>query len=798
MKLSLNWLKDFVDINVTPDELAKKLTACGFEIEEIIKMGTGMERVVVGKILKITKHPNADKLSVCQVDIGDKIVQILTAATNVFEGALVPVALDGADLPCGISIKTTQMRGLTSDGMFCSGQEIKIDDSVYPGAEIDGIMILQEDYKLGISIAEVIGYDDVVLDVNVLSNRPDCNSIIGLAREVSAILNIPMREPKLDYETKSNENTESLLSVKLEESACTRYMAHCVKNIKREPSPKWMQNRLRAIGIRPIDNIVDITNYVLVECGQPMHAFDYSLLEGQTIIIRTANENEKIVALDGKEYNLDITDTVIADGKKPVAVAGVMGGEYSGINENTKNIVFESATFKRANVRTTSRRLGLRSDSSARYERGVEETSCEYGLRRALALIDLLNAGEICQGEIDNYSTLPQERVIEVRFDKINELLGIDLSIESMQDILNRLFIKTYINGSNLICTIPTFRGDIETLADIAEEIIRIYGFEHVKSTLLKDVSYTASVINPVIENTRKVKTLLKQNSFNEICTYSLIGKDFIAKLQLEEKKLVEIKNPLSEELLVLRINMIHNMLNTISFNYNHNNKNLRLFDIGRTYHYTAEDKLPVEKNVLCIALTGNIYNFFNIKDIVNKVSDLFGCSLEYKATDKFKYMNSYQCGSISYNGEEIGYLGQVHPITTSNYNIQDKVYIVELVIDKLLTLSKVYNKFEPLTKYPTVSRDLTFLVPKEMTYNTFYEELKRSASKQCKSVTLTDVYEGSQVKDGFKSMSFNFLFQKDDATFTDEEIEHIVTKLLKSLQYKLGVTLRDLDKITK
>lgn len=798
MKLSLNWLKDFVDITITPEELAKKLTASGFEIEEIVKMGEGMEKVVVGKILKITKHPNADKLSVCQVDIGDKIVQILTAATNVFEGALVPVALDGADLPCGISIKTTQMRGLTSDGMFCSGQEIKIDDTVYPGAEFDGIMILKEEYKLGISIAEVIGYDDVVLDVNVLSNRPDCNSIIGLAREVSAILNIPMRAPKLDYETKSNVQTQSLLTVKLEESACTRYMAHCVKNIKREASPKWMQNRLRAVGIRPIDNIVDITNYVLVECGQPMHAFDYSLLEDQSIIIRLAKENERIVALDGKEYNLEITDTVIADSKKPVAVAGVMGGEYSGINNNTKDIVFESATFKRANIRITSRRLGLRSDSSARYERGVEETSCEYGLNRALALIDTLNAGEICIGEIDNYINIPQERKLEVSYEKINELLGIDLSIDAMADILNRLFIKTSINDNMLTCIIPTFRGDIETLADIAEEVIRIYGFEHVKSTLLKDVSYTASTSNPIIENTRKIKILLKQNGFNEICTYSLIGKDFISKLQLNEMKLVEIKNPLSEELLVLRINMIHNMLNTISFNNNHNNKNLTLFDIGKTYHYVDEDKLPVEKNVLCIALTGNSYNFFDAKAVLNKVSDLFGCSFEFKAENKYTYMNSYQCGSVCYNGKELGYLGQVHPITTENYNIQEKVYIVEIVIDDLLILNKVYNKFEPLTKYPTVSRDLTFLVPNDMSYSTLYEELKRSATKQCKLVTLTDIYEGIQVKEGYKSMSFNFLFQKADATFTDEEIEHIINKLLKSLQYKLGVNLRDLDKLAK
>lgn len=798
MKLSLNWLKDFVDINVTPEELAKKLTASGFEIEEIVKMGEGMERVVVGKILKITKHPNADKLSVCQVDIGDKIVQILTAATNVFEGALVPVALDGADLPCGISIKTTQMRGLTSDGMFCSGQEIKIDDSVYPGAEFDGIMILNEEYKLGISIAEVIGYDDIVLEVNVLSNRPDCNSIIGLAREVSAILNIPMREPKLTYEVKSHQNTEKLLTVKLEESACTRYMAHCVKNIKREPSPKWMQNRLRAIGIRPIDNIVDITNYVLVECGQPMHAFDYSLLDEQSIIIRHAKENEKIVALDGKEYALDTSDTVIADGKKPVAVAGVMGGEYSGINEQTKDIVFESATFKRANIRTTSRRLGLRSDSSARYERGVEETSCEYGLKRALTLIDMLNAGEICQGQIDKYVSIPTERELKVSYKKVNELLGIDLSIQEMKDILNRLFINTTIENDDLICLIPTFRGDIETLADIAEEVIRIYGFEHVKSTLLTNATYTVNTVNLEIENTRKLKTLLKQSGYNETCTYSLIGKDFISKLQLDNEQLIEIRNPLSEELLVLRTNMIHNMLTTIAFNYNHNNKNLTLFDIGRTYHYVAEDKLPLEKKVLCIALTGNTYNFFDAKSILNKVAETLGCQFDVEATDKYKYMNAYQCGKVSYNSEEIGYIGQVHPITTSNYNIQDKVYIIEIVIDNILLLSKVYNKFKILTKYPTVSRDLTFLVPNDMTYNTLYEELKRSASKQCKSVTLTDVYEGVQVKEGYKSMSFNLLFQKEDATFTDEEIEHIINKLLKSLQYKLGVTLRDLDKLSK
>lgn len=796
MKLSMKWLKEYVDYgDLTAKQLAEKLTSAGFEVEEILEMGKGMEKVLVGRIFEMKKHPNADKLNICQVDLGYEKVQILTAATNVFEGALVPVAVDGADLPCGIQIKTTTMRGELSQGMFCSGEEIKINDSVYPGAEVNGIMILKEDYKLGISIADVIGYNDTILDINVLSNRPDCNSIIGLAREVSAVLNLPFNMPSCKFNSLSNEKTSSLIKVVLDkESGCQRYMAHAVTDIEIKQSPKWMQERLRSVGIRPINNIVDITNYVLTECGQPMHAFDMSLLSGATINIRKAKEDEKIVALDGNEYSLTTNDIVIADSEKPVAIAGVMGGEYSGINENTKTIIFESATFNRANVRVTSRRLGLRSDSSSRYERGVEPVSCEVGLSRALALIEELGAGKVCEGYLDEYVSFEREREIVVSIAKVNQTLGMNIEAQIMKDILIRLHIPTEIEGEFLRCQIPAYRTDIETYADIAEEVIRLYGFDKVGYTVMEDTCFALASVNKEIEDEKTLKTLMTSLGLNEVVTYSLINKKAFDAIALDKEDVlrdcIELRNPLNEDLKYLRTLLTPSMLQVVANNNTHSNKNMRLFEVGKKY-IKCDKEQPNEVKSIMLAFTGDYADFFKVKYVVNQICLQFNKNITIRERTNINYINKFRCADVVINGKSAGYIGELHPTIAKNYGITENVVLAEVELTNIIGQKIKHKKYAQLPKFPAVVRDLSFVAPKTLSYETIYNEMKKSAGSLCAEIKLFDVYEGKQIAEGEKSLSFKLKFQKSDSTFTDKEIDEIISNVLNNLNTKLGIGLR-------
>lgn len=796
MKLSMKWLKEYVDYgDLKAKELAERLTSAGFEVEEILDMGKGMERVLVGRIFEMKKHPNADKLNICQVDLGNEKVQILTAATNVFEGALVPVAVDGADLPCGVQIKTTTMRGELSQGMFCSGEEIKINDSVYPGAEVNGIMILREEYPLGISIANVIGYDDVVLDINVLSNRPDCNSIIGLAREVAAVLDLPFKMPKCTYSVSNNKKTKDIVKVTLDKtSGCQRYMAHAVTDIVIKDSPKWMQERLRSVGIRPINNIVDITNYVLTECGQPMHAFDESLLNGAAINIRKAKDGEKIVALDGNEYTLNSSDIVIADSEKPVAIAGVMGGEYSGINENTKTIIFESATFNRANVRVTSRRLGLRSDSSSRYERGVEPVSCEVGLGRALALIEELEAGKICDLSLDESIEFERERNIVVSVDKVNQTLGTNIDAEIMKTLLLRLGIQTEVEGKTLKCLIPAYRTDIETYADIAEEVIRLYGFDKVGYTVMEDTSFALSSVNKEIEDEKILKTLMTSLGLNETITYSLINKKVFDTIAIDEndklRDCVALRNPLNEDLKYLRTILTPSMLQVVANNNSHNNKNMRLFEVGKKY-IKGNEKQPNEIKSIIIAHTGDYADFFKVKYVVNQICLQFNKNVTIKERTDLPYINKFRCADVIINGKSAGYIGELHPTVAKNYGITETVVLAEVELTNIIGQKIKHKKYAQLPKFPAVTRDLSFVVPKTLSHEALYNEMKKSAGNLCVEIKLFDIYEGKQVAEGEKSLSYKLKFQKSDSTFTDKEVDELIANILNNLNKKLGVNLR-------
>ncbi len=519
MLISVDWLKDYVDINCSIDELCAKLVSVGFEVEEVIRQADNCKKCVVGRIEKLEPHPDADKLQICSINIGSEIVQIVTGATNVKVGDLVPAALDGSDLPCGMHIKKGKLRGVASNGMLCSGEELKVTEDDYKGAGVYGIMILNEDYPLGTDINDVIGTNDIILDIGVTANRPDCNSVFGIAREVATVLNQPLKMPSLKYEESTFENTANVVVENAE--LCPRYMLSMVKNVVIKPSPKYIQKRLKAVGLRPINNIVDITNYVLMEIGQPMHAFDLANVANGEIIVRNAVEGEKITLLNGVTYTLTKDMLVIADSEKPSVIAGIMGGSYSGISENTKDIIFESAKFVRESVRRTSRKLNVRSDSSARYERGIDLASQEIGMKRALQLIYETKSGDICKGIVNICKESLEPKQISCNASKINEILGIKVPEQDMVRILNSLQIKTEIANGVLNCSVPLYRDDIENANDLAEEIIRLYGYDHITCTLMDSGKQTIGGKSIELQNVDNIKNLLIGEGMNEVYSYS-------------------------------------------------------------------------------------------------------------------------------------------------------------------------------------------------------------------------------------------------------------------------------------
>ena len=583
MKVSYNWLKDFVDIQVSPIQLSNDLVQIGFEVEELIDLSKEIQGVVVGKITDIQPHPNADKLRICQVDVGDKSVQIITHADNVFVGAYVPAALDGAYLPGGKRIFDGELRGLPSYGMMCAGEELGLTEADFPYGGVDGFMLLVE-YPLGTDINKIIGNDDFVLDISITANRPDCQSILGIAREVAALYHLPLTPPALDYES-----VDFDLNLTVENTAmdlCPRYMAGVVKDIVLKPSPVKIASRLRAVGLRPINNIVDITNYILIEIGQPMHAFDKSLLEGDGIVVRRAVDGEVITTLDGKESTLDNSMLVIADTVKPSALAGIMGGANSGINDNVTTIVFESAKFARDSIRRTSRTLNVHSDSSARYEKGIDYISQEIALKRAFNLIYTTNSGVIASTIIDKIDRVPTPTIIDIDASRIRDILGIDVADDFVIDTLQSLSIDATIKDGRLIANIPAWREDLLTANDISEEIIRFYGYDHIQPTLLPKAEQTCGYATLEQRDYSKLTSILTGLGLNEIVAYSFVTSRLGDLLKLDEKDsrriVAKLLNPLSDEWSTMRTTLAHSMLLTLATNSKKGNKDARLFELAK------------------------------------------------------------------------------------------------------------------------------------------------------------------------------------------------------------------------
>ena len=794
MNLSMKWLKEFVDIgNVAPRDFSEAMTMSGSKVELFEIEGGQIENIVVGQILEIEKHPDADKLTVCQVDIGEKKVQIVTAATNIKVGDYVPVCKDKSKLVDGTPIKKGKLRGVVSEGMFCSVAELGVTVHDFPYAVQDGIFILQDDPDLkpvaGTDIKETIGLTDTKVEFEITSNRPDCFSVIGLAREAAATFDKPLKLHTPEVKA-SGKSCDGMLDVEIHNpELCPVYSAKIVENVRVKPSPLWLRERLRAMGVRPINNIVDITNYVMLEYGQPMHAFDLRFIKDRKINVRLAKDGEEITTLDGIERKLNNTNLVIADSEKPVAIAGVMGGEYSGIMDDTTTIVFESANFNGSSVRLTAKQQGMRTDASSRYEKGLDPNSCIPALERACELVQLLDAGDVLDGVIIDDKSKSEPVKIKFNPDWINHFLNTELSADEMKTILEKIDCK--IEGDEIV--VPTFRPDLLHKADIAEEIARFYGYNVIPSTAIKGGAQGKYSVRQKFDMT--ITDTLIARGLNEIMTYSFISPKYYNKVQMPEnhslRNSVVISNPLGEDTSIMRTTALPSMLEILSKNYNNRNEYAYLFEIAKEYIPTTPDKLPVEKNVLTAGFYGESVDFFKVKGVAEQVLERAGVkNYDIKAdSEQFGY-HPGRCAVLTINGEQFGVIGEIHPKVRENYGIGTRVYCFSLNVDTMFEYAELEKHYKPLPKYPAVTRDLALICDKDIPVLELEKAIKEGAGKYLESVKLFDVYQGKQILPGKKSVAFSLTLRSAEGTLTDEQATSAVNKSIKSLE-KVGAFLR-------
>ena len=745
------------------------------------------------------RHPNSDHLWICQINVKTATLQIVTGAQNVQVGDIVPVALDGAVLPDGKRIFNGELRGVKSLGMLCGGSELGLTDADYEGADVDGILILKPDTKVGVDINEILGRTDVILDVSVTANRPDCNSIWGIAREVGAVLHKTVKAPVTSY-TATPERIFNLLDVQVADAElCPRYMAKAVKNIKICESPKIIKDRLRAVGIKPINNIVDITNYILIELGQPMHAFDYEKIAGHRIVVRRAEEGETITTLDNTTHNLDNDVLVIADAEKPLAVAGIMGGLDSGISDDTHTIIFESAKFARDNVRRTSRKLNLKSDSSARFEKGIDFLSQAIAIDRALTLIQTNGWGTIISGTIDTNMNAVKPRTLTVPYKKINNILGIKVPTEKMVEILNSLQIKTVVKGKRLECQIPAYREDIEGANDLAEEIIRLYGYNKIKSTLFADASkQTMGGRDAFRTKEDLLKRILTAKGANEIITYSFISPKTFDILRLPKndalRNAIPILNPLGEDVSIMRTTLIGSMLSIIGSNFSKNNKDGIFFETSKVFAPKALPlkDFPVETETLCVGMYGADYDFFALKGLLDSVFSAFKIDKTTYARVNKPYLHEGRSAEIFVGDESVGYIGEVYPDVQEAYDIDTRVYVAEINLVKLFAHAVDHREFKALPKYPAISRDLALLVKDGVSSDQVVAVIRKVTNRKLlESVEIFDVYKGQGVPKGNTSIALTVVFRAPDRTLTDDEVQAEIDHALKSMKRKYRVKLR-------
>ncbi|WP_315080858.1 phenylalanine--tRNA ligase subunit beta [uncultured Clostridium sp.] len=791
MKVPFSWLQDYVDINVSPKELGDKLTLTGSQLEELIIQGDVIDKVVTGKITKIEKHPDADKLSICQVDIGTETIQIVTAATNMKEQDVVPVALHGSTLADGTKIKKGKLRGVPSNGMFCSEEELGIagDEPVH------GLMILPTDTELGVEIKELLKLNKAILDFEITSNRPDCLSIVGMARETAAALRTTYKMPNLEYKVSGEGNVENELKVEVKDELCLRYMARKIKNVKVKPSPGWMQERLLESGIRPIDNIVDITNFVMLELGQPMHAYDAREISTNKIVVERAKQGEKFTTLDEAERELDDSMLCIKDDNKIIGLAGIMGGLNSEIKEDTTEVIFESANFDGTNIRVNSKKLNLRSEASGRFEKDIDPNLAKLAIERACSLICELEAGEVIEGTIDIYNKKKEESKVIVDSNWVNKFLGTHLSKEEMKKCLDSVDLFTDIDGDNLNVTAPTFRIDIAIREDIAEEIARIHGYDVIPATIFsvatsREPKYRKRLLDD------KVVMLATGSGLNQSISYSFVSPKVFDKINAPEdselRNVVKIKNPLGEDYSVMRTTTIPSMMECLGRNYSRNNDYVRLFEMAKVYIKNEDEtKIPTERNILTIGMYGDC-DYLNLKGAIENIIDGLGIkNSKYERESENVSYHPGKTAKIVIGKNVVGTLGEVHLDVTENYGIEVPCFIAELNLDALYENADMDRKYKALPKFPAVTRDIALLVEDSVLVQEIEDCIRKAGGNLVEKVELFDIYKGKQIPDGKKSIAYAIAYRADK-TLTDKEVNKVHDKILRSLEYKLGATLRD------
>ena len=794
MKLNRKWInEEFVDLShISDKEYVEKLTVFGQKVETWERLDSEIKNVVVGKVLSIVRHENSDHMWVCMIDVGEEEpVQIVTGAQNVQVGDMVPVAKHNSWLPGGVHITKGKLRGVKSNGMLCGLEELGLTQGDFPYAITDGIFIIQEPCNIGDDINTVIGNDDTVVDFEITNNRPDCYSIIGLARESAAAFGLPMKHHEPVVHGSDAGSIFEHLDVEVPaENLCNRYSSRMVKNVKIGPSPKWLRQRLRANGIRPINNIVDITNYVMLEYGQPMHAFDYRYVASGKIVVREAVEGETLTTLDGNVRNLKPGMLVIADENKPIGLAGIMGGENSEILDDTTTVVFESANFNGTSIRQTALALGMRTESSGKFEKNLDPMMTVPAVQRACELVELLECGDVLDGIIDIINYVPSEKQLPLEVDKINRLLGTDISREDMVKYLNLLEIP--VDGDTIL--VPSFRPDLNLMADIAEEVGRSFGYNQIPTTPFK--TSTQGGYSPYMILEAKAGQLCRSLGYSEIITYSFVSPTIFDQIRLPAdsplRRTLKIQNPLGEDTSVMRTIAVPSMLDILSRNYNYHNKAAKLYEMAKIYLPVEDQVLPEEPKMLVLGTYGAGETFFTLKGELEAV--LSGLRIKKASYTAVKNNPSYhpgRCAKVTIDGMDVGYMGQIHPLVAKNYGMDCEVYCAELNFAKIFELQLPAPTYTPLPKYQGTTRDLSLICDEAVTVSDVENTITAAAGKLLRDVKLFDIYRGVGVPEGKKSMAFSLLLRADDRTLTDADSEAVISKVLAALQEKLGASLR-------
>ena len=804
MNTSLSWIKAYVpDLDVTAQEYADAMTLSGTKVEGYEKLDADLDKIVIGRIEKIEKHPDADKLVVCQVNIGTGITQIVTGAPNVFEGAKVPVVLDGGRVagghdgsktPGGIKIKKGKLRGVESNGMMCSIEELGSTRDMYPEAPEEGIYIFPEDAQVGENAVKALGLDDVVVEYEVTSNRVDCFSVVGIAREAAATFDKTFVPPVVT-ETGNDEDVNDYVKVSVENTdLCPRYCARVVKNIKIGPSPKWMQRRLASVGIRPINNLVDITNYVMEEYGQPMHAYDLETIAGHQIVVKTAQDGETFTTLDGQERKVDKDVLMICDGEKAIGIAGIMGGENSMITDDVKTMLFEAACFDGVNIRKSSKRVGLRTDASGKFEKGLDPNNAKAAIDRACQLVEELGAGEVVGGIVDVYGK--EKHPVRVPFDpdKINAMLGTDISEEEMLGYFKKIDLGYDPETKEVIA--PTFRQDLFRLADIAEEVARFYGYDNIPTTLPNGEATTGK-LSFKLRIEQAARDIAEFCGFSQGMCYSFESPKVFDKLLLPKdsplRRTVEIMNPLGEDYSIMRTTSLNGMLTSLATNYNRRNKDARLYELGNIYlpKSLPLTDLPEERMQFTLGMYGK-GDFFSMKGVVEEFFEKIGMKDRetYDPNAGKPYLHPGRQANILYDGKVVGYLGELHPEVADIYGIGERAYVAVIDMPEIMEYATFDRKYYGIAKYPAVTRDISMVVPKHILAGQIEEVISAKGGQYLESYALFDLYEGAQIREGFKSVAYSTVFRAKDKTLSDAEVTEAMDRILKALE-GMGIELR-------